>query len=413
MGDCSVEDDDERFFDAREDTSSMSDWSLDSSDSCSSSPRVIDDILEVVRHEIWTKCPESVGERRNRFLKWTGLGFNSSLIDREDSWHLFREEIDVDKRRITSNSGAVVLREFGYSSSCILSSNLYQAVELTCNGSRDGSFGAMDKDFDDGVEVVMGEFLQHGSMHMRVKEPASNHSGSIEELRRAVSSSSPFVRSCFRGKLVHAKELGDPKQKMKTAWLSKLGVAACMSGGVIDAPAKPDDLELVAGMKMRKVQAHSRKKKYRELSSLYAGQEFLAHEGSISTMKFSTDGRLLASSGDDAVVRVWRVTEEERLERIDISDLDISCLYFAINESSELASLNVDKEHSLGRMKRVGRQSDSCCVVLPSKVCHISEKPLHEFYGHSGAVLDLSWSKEGVSRCQISSCGFLSSFFVY
>ncbi|PKI45499.1 hypothetical protein CRG98_034109 [Punica granatum] len=303
MGEYCGQDGDERFFDAREETSSVSDWSIDSSDGCSSSPRVVDDILEVLRHEIWTKCPESVRERRNRFLNWTGLNYDWSLIEREESWPSFQDEIEVDKGRIAADSGAI-LRDFDYSFSCIHSSRSNWALESTCYDSRDGSFGARCKDSDDGVEVVVGEF-------------------------------------------------------------------------------------------MRKVRTHSRKKKYKELSSLYAGQEFLAHEGSISAMKFSVDGRYLASSGEDAVVRVWRVIEEERLERIDVSDLDSSCLYFAINESSELASLNVDKEHYLGRAKRIGRQSESCCVVLPSKVFHILEKPLHEFYGHLGEVLDLTWSKKG------------------
>ncbi|XP_031389168.1 uncharacterized protein LOC116201852 isoform X2 [Punica granatum] len=394
MGEYCGQDGDERFFDAREETSSVSDWSIDSSDGCSSSPRVVDDILEVLRHEIWTKCPESVRERRNRFLNWTGLNYDWSLIEREESWPSFQDEIEVDKGRIAADSGAI-LRDFDYSFSCIHSSRSNWALESTCYDSRDGSFGARCKDSDDGVEVVVGEFVRRSRVLMRVKENGLSHSGSIEELRRVVGSSSPLIRPYFHGKLDHAKELGDPKQKMKMGWLRKLGVAACVSGGNIDAISKPDDLELVAGLKMRKVRTHSRKKKYKELSSLYAGQEFLAHEGSISAMKFSVDGRYLASSGEDAVVRVWRVIEEERLERIDVSDLDSSCLYFAINESSELASLNVDKEHYLGRAKRIGRQSESCCVVLPSKVFHILEKPLHEFYGHLGEVLDLTWSKKG------------------
>lgn len=411
MGDYRGEDDDQRFFDAREEASSVSDWSLDSFDSCSSSPRVIDDILEVLGQEVWTTCPESARDRRNQFLKWTGLSFDQSLIEQEDSWPSFHDEIDVDKDRITANSGAV-LRDFDYSLSCINSSSSNQAAELTYSDSRHGSSGARSKDFDDGIEVVAGEFIRHSRTFTRVQEIGSNHFGSIEDLRRIVGSSSPLVRPFFHGKLDPLKEFRDTKQKMKIGWLRKLGVGACVSGGEIVAISKPDDLELVAGMKMRKVQTHSRKKKYRELSSLYAGQEFLAHKGSISTMKFSADGRFLASSGDDAVVRVWRVIEEERLEKIDISDFDSSCLYFAINKSSELASLNKDKEHYLGRTK-MGRQSDSCCVVLPSKVFHILEKPMHEFYGHSGEVLDLAWSKKGVSRFQISSNGFLSQFFVY
>ncbi|KAJ6393464.1 hypothetical protein OIU77_022839 [Salix suchowensis] len=44
-------------------------------------------------------------------------------------------------------------------------------------------------------------------------------------------------------------------------------------------------------------------------------------------------------------------------------------------------------------MKRRGT-SDSTCVVVPPKVFRVLEKSLHEFEGHNGEVLDLSWSKK-------------------
>ncbi|KAK4796676.1 hypothetical protein SAY86_029002 [Trapa natans] len=392
MGDYHVEDDDERFFDAREVASSLSDWSSDSFHSCSSSPRDTDDILTVLRDEFWTRCPGSTRERRNQFLKRTNLNFDWILIGQEDSLPSYHDEIEVDNGRIASHSGAV-LRDFDYSFSRVKSSCTKQEVELTCDDSRCGSSGARSGEIDNQIDIENGE--RQCRRHSRVEETLLNHSRSIDELRRVVGSYSPMVRPSFNGKLGHSKELGNPKQKMKVGWLRKIGVGACINGGGHVAITKPGDLELVAGMKMRKVQAHSHNKKHRELSSLYAGQEFLAHGGSISTMKFSADGRFLASSGDDAVVRVWKVTEEERLESVIISDLDNSCLYFAINESSELASLNVDKEQHLGKMRKIGRQSAPRCVILPKKVFHILEKPVHEFFGHSGEVLDLSWSKKG------------------
>ncbi|KAK4802503.1 hypothetical protein SAY86_000706 [Trapa natans] len=385
MGDfCEVEDD-ERFFDVRE----------DSSDGCSSSPMVteLDDIIEFARHKSWIKCAESVRERRDRFLKWTGLSLSfDRKLEQEDSLNSSQDEIKVEEGRITESSGAV-LRDFDYSFPCIHSLNLNQAAELSCDGLREGNPGARCKDFD-GVEVAVTELTKHGRMDRSAKEIEPNLSEGVEELR--IVSSYPSAQSYFHGRWDHVEELTGPKQRMKFGWLRRFGLGACVSRGVIDdTTAKVDDLEMVSGMKMRKVLTHSYKKMHTELSSLYAGQEFLAHRGSISTMKFSTDGRFLASSGDDAVVRVWRVTDKERTESIDISDQDASHLYFSVNKFSELAFLNADKESHLGKMKRIGRQSDSCCVLLPSKVWHIVEKPLHEFVGHSGEVLDLSWSKNG------------------
>ncbi|KAE8722203.1 hypothetical protein F3Y22_tig00014304pilonHSYRG00042 [Hibiscus syriacus] len=65
-----------------------------------------------------------------------------------------------------------------------------------------------------------------------------------------------------------------------------------------------------------------------------------------------------------------------------------------MNHLSQLTPLNVDKER-MAKIKRLGRSSDSTCVIFPPKIFRISEKPLHEFQGHSGEVLALPWSKKG------------------
>jgi hypothetical protein len=55
----------------------------------------------------------------------------------------------------------------------------------------------------------------------------------------------------------------------------------------------------------------------------------------------------------------------------------------------------VDREKK-GKFKSM-LTSDSACVIFPQKVFQISDKPIHEFFGHRGEVLDLSWSKDKVS----------------
>lgn len=111
---------------------------------------------------------------------------------------------------------------------------------------------------------------------------------------------------------------------------------------------------------------HTHKKKSKELSSVYATQEFLAHNGTISVLKFSHDGRHLASAGSDNIVCVWAVSKYET------------------NHRSELSPINVDKVKQ-GKMKKSPR------VIMPPKVFRILEKPVHEFHDHGGEILSLSW----------------------
>ncbi|GMJ13758.1 hypothetical protein like AT1G64610 [Hibiscus trionum] len=145
---------------------------------------------------------------------------------------------------------------------------------------------------------------------------------------------------------------------------------------------------------MKRVRPHPSCKHSKELSSLYCGQEFVAHEGSILTMKFSLDGEFLATAGEDCIVRVWKIVEDDSLDKFDFQDLDPSCLYFRMNHLSQLIPLNADKER-IGKIKRLRRSSDLTCVIFPPKVFRVLEKPVHEFQGHTAEILALSWSKKG------------------
>ncbi|PPD84167.1 hypothetical protein GOBAR_DD18904 [Gossypium barbadense] len=117
-------------------------------------------------------------------------------------------------------------------------------------------------------------------------------------------------------------------------------------------------------------------KSYKELSALHLCQEIQAHEGSIWSIKFSTNARFLASAGEDTMIYVWEVQECE------------------VKPMNEACSSPEDK-------KKKGKGSSSSkkgnqvpnYVHVPETVFSLSDKPICSFKGHLDDVLDLSWSR--------------------
>lgn len=79
--------------------------------------------------------------------------------------------------------------------------------------------------------------------------------------------------------------------------------------------------------------------------------------GAVWVLKFSKDGRYLASGGQDCVLRVWRVIGDDGQDN---------------QQTEDETTKGVPKDESV-------------------KV--FEDKPVYEYEGHQADILDISWSK--------------------
>ncbi|XP_059298893.1 WD repeat-containing protein YMR102C-like [Lycium ferocissimum] len=357
MGSSISDDEESLFFDASENI-----------DNC---------VTSSYQYDVWTRSPSSVRERRKEFFSWMGLEVNAG----EDSLDVYgSSDFSCEIERIMESSEAVVRTS-------ILEDEFPLPIlsEVVL-----GSY----KELDSNEAFVCRNGNPDSESDCNVHDQAENNHRTMKLERQLMTQQLGQREFEVNG------DAGWKLNVVKRHLLSRLRTLTCIvNGRGRSNNLKADSSSSVQKSRVQRAKVHHRKKRLKELSALFIGQDVQAHEGSILTMKFSLNGQYLASAGEDKIVRVWKVVEDERSNEIDIQDLDPSSMYFTVNHLSQLAPLVTEKER-INNLRGLKKTKESSCVIFPPKVFRILEEPLHVFQGHSGDILDVSWSN---NNCLLSS----------
>ncbi|KFK38890.1 hypothetical protein AALP_AA3G174300 [Arabis alpina] len=276
------------------------------------------------------------------------------------------------------------------------------------------------KNLDNGKEFVVNEIQEDGTWQ-KVKEVGTDTQMTMEEFEMCVGHS-PIVQELMRRQNVEdsdknasTKENEDDgdknnnatKSKKKGSWFKSIkNVASSMTGhskerrssddrdtsserGGRRSSSATDDSQESSFHGPERVRVRQYGKSSKELTALYKTQEIQAHNGSIWSIKFSLDGKYLASAGEDCIIHIWQVVEAEKKGELLLDRPELMLL--GNNGSPELTSTMSPRRRGRTSISRKSLSLDN--IFVPDSVFGISEKPFCSFQGHLDDVLDLAWSK--------------------
>ncbi|PIN11972.1 WD40 repeat-containing protein [Handroanthus impetiginosus] len=281
----------------------------------------------------------------------------------------------------------------------------------------DGAFGSffLIKNLDTGKDFIVKEYNEDGlwnklndvqtgkQLTMEEFEKSVGYSPVVMDLMRRMSRNGRNGGGKFNQNSYFSKSFRNSKKKGAAILKNIKGVATSVSGLLVDKElenSSPVD-QKVAKNTSPWVEAHQHGKSYKELTALHLSQEIQAHEGSIWTIEFTSDGRFLASAGEDRMIHIWEVQECEVMSTKagdDSSSGGSTPIHSAAGNVSDRPPL-AEITPMPSEMRRKGRtntkkgNSIPDYVNVPETVLALSEKPICTFKGHQEDVLDLAWSK--------------------
>ncbi|XP_028783066.1 WD repeat-containing protein 44-like [Neltuma alba] len=302
-----------------------------------------------------------------------------------------------------------------------------------CNGlDRAGEQVCTIRDLDNGKEFVVNEIREDGTLD-KLKEVGTGRQLTMEEFEMTVGHS-PIVLELMRRQnfgegnkdnrdsnanvTANGGSGGGTKIKKKGGWFKSIkSVASSMTGykdrrssderdnssekGGRRSSSATDESQDACLHGPERVRVRQYGKSCKEVTALYKSQEIQAHNGSIWSIKFSLDGKYLASAGEDRVIHVWQVVESEKkaellMEKPGHGNMNTLFVMNACTEPTLLSPSHPEtKRRGRSSISRKSLSLDQ--LVVPETMFGLTEKPICTFQGHDDDVLDLSWSKSQVS----------------
>lgn len=303
----------------------------------------------------------------------------------------------------------IIVRDSGDSSV----RHLPSASPMVTSSSGLGAFFLI-KNLDTGKEFIVKEYGENGTWN-RLSDLETGKQLTMEEFENTIGHNQ-FINDLMRRRNYgrnngYGKKLGSDSYISRSLRLSKRRGASLLKNikGVASGIVGEREREVVVPQvvdqnktqgKNKWVKVRQSGKSQKELSALHLCQEFQAHEGCIWTMKFSLDGRFLATAGEDKVIHIWEVQECEvmsmRGEEGNLTPIHPSLLSSMEREKNVDTHSLVKKKGKFGSKRGGGSAAIPEYVHVPENVFTFSEKPYCSFHGHLDEVLDLSWSRSQV-----------------